>query len=78
MTLADVAPQGRCRIIGAAEEHRDLQSRLYALGLYPGVMVDVLRRAPFGDPLQLKVGHTLMSIREREALLVIVEIEGRE
>ena len=78
MTLAEVAPQGRCRIIGAAEEHRDLQSRLYALGLYPGVTVDVLRRAPFGDPLQLKVGHTLMSIREREAALVLVEIEGSQ
>mgnify|MGYP001141123611 CR=1 FL=1 len=74
MTLADVAPAGRCRIIGAADENRDFQSRLYALGLYPGVSVDVLHVAPFGDPLQVKVGQTLLSIRKKEASLVIVEV----
>lgn len=74
MTLADVAPAGRCRIIGAADENRDFQSRLYALGLYPGVSVDVLHVAPFGDPLQVKVGQTLLSIRKKEASLVMVEV----
>jgi ferrous iron transport protein A len=76
MTLADMAPTGRCRIIGAAIEHRDFQSRLYALGLYPGVWVDVLHISPFGDPLQIKVGHTLLSIRKREARLVDVELDS--
>ena len=56
MTLADIAEESRCRIIGTSDEQRELQSRLYALGLYPGVIVDVLRSAPFGDPLQVKVG----------------------
>ncbi|MBL6690607.1 MAG: ferrous iron transport protein A [Pseudomonadales bacterium] len=73
MTLADVAPSGRCRVIGAAEENRDFQSRLYALGLFPGAMVDVLHVAPLGDPLQVRVGHTLISIRKKEANLVQVE-----
>lgn len=73
MTLADIETSGRCRIVGASDEHRELQSRLYALGLYPGAVVDVLRRAPFGDPLQLKVGQSLLSIRIREAMLVNVE-----
>ena len=73
MTLADIKSNGRCRIVGTAASKRELQSRLYALGLYPGVVVDVLRRAPLGDPLQLRVGHSLLSIRRREALLVEVE-----
>lgn len=73
MTLADVPSTGRCRIVGLAEEQRDLESRLYALGLYPGAIVKVLRSAPFGDPLQLKVGHTLLSIRKQEAEQVLVE-----
>ena len=76
MTLADVAPTGRCRIIGTAIDHRDFQSRLYALGLYPGVWVDVLHVAPFGDPLQVKVGQTRLSIRKKEASLVMVELES--
>lgn len=73
MTLADVAPAGCCRVIGAAEDNRDFQSRLYALGLFPGALVDVLHVAPFGDPLQIKVGQTLISIRKQEAHLVLVE-----
>ncbi len=75
MTLAELQPEGRCRIISAAEDHRDFQSRLYALGLYPGALVDVLHVAPLGDPLQVRVGHTLLSIRRQEARLVEVEVE---
>ena len=73
MTLADMAPAGRCRVVGAAEDNRDFQSRLYALGLFPGALVDVLHVAPFGDPVQVRVGQTLISIRKSEAGLVRVE-----
>ncbi len=73
MTLADIAPTGRCRIIDAADGNLEFQSRLYSLGLYPGALVDVLHVAPLGDPLQVKVGQTLISIRKREAAMVKVE-----
>ena len=73
MTLADMAPAGRCRVVGTAEDNRDFQSRLYALGLFPGALVDVLHVAPFGDPVQVRVGQTLISIRKSEAGLVRVE-----
>tara|TARA_R110002110_G_scaffold51299_2_gene150688 strand:- start:140 stop:367 length:228 start_codon:yes stop_codon:yes gene_type:complete len=73
MNLADIAPKSSCRILEAAVDHPDLQSRLYALGLYPGASVDVLRYAPVGDPIQVRIGSTLMSIRKQEALLVAVE-----
>lgn len=73
MNLSDIAPNHRCRVIGAALENRDFQSRLYALGLYPGVIVDVLHVAPMGDPYQVKIGRTLISIRKQEALQVEVE-----
>lgn len=73
MTLADMAPTSRCRILGAAGHSADFQSRLYALGLFPGATVDVLHVAPFGDPLQIRVGQTLLSIRKQEAKLVEVE-----
>ena len=74
MTLAEVLPQGRCRIINAAEDQPDFQSRIYALGLHPGAEVSVLHIAPLGDPLQVKVGNTLLSIRRQEAVMVEVEI----
>lgn len=75
-TLAEMKAAGRCRVIAAAEDQRELQSRLYALGLYPGVEVTVLRFAPAGDPMQIKVGSTLLSIRKHEARCVTVEELG--
>lgn len=74
MTLADMAAASHCRVLEAAKEHLEVQSRLYALGLYPGVEVEVLRFAPFGDPIQLRVGNALLSIRKREAQFIQVEV----
>ncbi len=73
MTLAELSEKMSCRVIDAAMTNGELQSRLYALGLYPGVKVDVLRFAPAGDPMQVRVGGTLLSIRKAEASLISVE-----
>lgn len=76
MTLAQILPNSFCRVLSAAEQHPELQSRFYALGLFPGADIEVLRYAPVGDPVQVKVGRTLLSIRKQEALLVEVEIDA--
>ena len=73
MTLAELTEKMSCRVIDAALNNGELQSRLYALGLYPGVKVEVLRFAPVGDPMQIRVGSTLLSIRKAEAELISVE-----
>ena len=74
MTLDEMAVASKCRIVTAAVHNREIQSRLYALGMYPGVSVDVLRFAPAGDPIQVRVdGSTLLSIRKQEAAMIAVE-----
>ena len=73
MTLAEMKQTALCRVTAAAVENQELQSRLYALGLYPGVEVNVLRFAPAGDPIQIRVGSTLLSIRRHEARSITVE-----
>ncbi len=72
-TLAEMAVPSQCRIHAAAEGNSELQSRLYALGMYPGVVVDILRYAPSGDPIQIRLGRTLLSIRKQEAWSISVE-----
>ena len=74
-TLADMKAQGHCTVTATSTESRELQSRLYALGLYPGVEVAVLRFAPAGDPMQIRIGGTLLSIRKSEARHVTVEVQ---
>lgn len=76
MTLNEVALNQRCRITGVVQQSEEIQSRLYALGLYPGIEVEILRYAPVGDPLQIRIGSTLLSVRKQEAGLIEVETDN--
>ena len=76
MTLNEVALNQRCRIASVAQQSEEIQSRLYALGLYPGIEVEILRCAPVGDPLQIRTGSTLLSVRKQEAGLIEVETDN--
>ncbi len=73
MTLAELYPPSRCRIVNAAGSDPDLQTRLYALGLFPGVELEVLHQAPLGDPMQIRLGTSLLSVRRHDAALIDVE-----
>lgn len=74
MTLAEFPFRKPC-IITEIEEQCGNKSRLQKLGILPGSQVEVLRSAPFGDPLQIRVDGTLMSIRKRDAQHIDVEAE---
>ena len=41
--------------------------RLMELGLVPGTMVAIVRRAPLGDPIELAVRGVHLSLRRSEA-----------
>jgi ferrous iron transport protein A len=47
--------------------------RMAALGLLPGRRVLLLRRAPFGGPLHLRIGPTELMIRRADARAVLLE-----
>ena len=72
-SLASASIGDRLLVLGIATDLPDLKSRLLALGLLPGSVVKVLRVAPLGDPMQIKVGTSLLSIRRSEAEYVSVE-----
>ncbi len=47
--------------------------RLTALALLPGSVVEVLRVAPLGDPITIKIGRTQLSLRKEDASIVCIE-----
>lgn len=47
--------------------------RLREMGLLPGTRVTLLRTAPLGDPLEIKVRGYNLSLRKTEAEHVLVE-----
>ncbi|HTJ83892.1 MAG TPA: FeoA family protein [Polyangiaceae bacterium] len=65
-TLNDLAVGGRGRVrhVGCA---RASALRLLEMGLVPGTEVELVRRAPLGDPLELRVRGYSLSIRGSEA-----------
>ena len=52
-----------------------LVQRLYELGLLEGERLEVLAFAPLGDPVEVRVGNTRLSLRLREASAVSIAID---
>lgn len=71
MTLGDLKPGERATITGWTRATPP--DRLLELGLLPGSVVEVIRFAPLGDPIDLKVRGYHLSIRKHEATLIRVE-----
>ena len=65
----------RCVVLDIASEPAELKSRLYSLGIIPGSVLELLRFAPLGDPMQVKVGGSFISIRKSEASIITVDIQ---
>ena len=49
--------------------------RLMELGLIPGTRVRVLRRAPFGDPIQIIIRGYTLTLRRGMAVAIAVEAD---
>ena len=47
--------------------------RLRELGLMPGVTITLVRAAPMGDPLEIKIRTAHLSLRKSEASQILVE-----
>ena len=72
MTLNEVAPGGRVTITAMAGEGAAVQ-RLFEMGLVEGTRLEVVRLAPLGDPMEVRVAGYLLSLRKHEARGVSVE-----
>lgn len=64
-TLRELRPGERGTITGFATD--DPPGRLLEMGLLPGTFVEVVRHAPLGDPIDVKVRGYHLSIRKHEA-----------
>lgn len=49
-----------------------LARRLVDHGFWPGTRVDVVRRAPFGDPIQYRLRGFRLALRKSEAARIFV------
>ena len=71
MSLARVPLDKVVQITGVRLDS-PVSCRLMEMGLIEGAHVQVLRRAPLGDPLHVRLGDYELSLRSSEAELVEV------
>jgi Fe2+ transport system protein FeoA len=74
LTLRDLAPGHHGRVTGfdlpAEKSHRLLE-----MGLTTGTRLQVVRLAPLGDPIEIKVRGYHLSLRKDEAAGIHIETE---
>ncbi len=71
-TLAELAPGDRGRVTKVAGD-ADAARRLMDMGLIRGTPVEVVRRAPLGDPIEVKLRGFMLTLRRSEAEHITVE-----
>ena len=57
-TLLDLKPGDSAIVEEISHDDSSLLSRIIALGIIPGELIQVVRKAPLGDPMQIKAGST--------------------
>lgn len=70
--LSKLRPGQCARVVGVTCENCELRTRLLALGITAGRALEVVRCAPFGDPIAVKLLGFTLSLRLAEAAAVIV------
>ena len=64
--LSDVPVGGDARVISVTGDAR-MSRRLMEMGVVPGVSVRVVKAAPFGDPIEIRVRGYNLAMRKRDA-----------
>lgn len=70
--LSQLAVGDAARVV-AVEGGGSMAVRLLEMGLTPGTRVELIKRAPMGDPLEVQVRGYHVSLRRAEARLVRIE-----
>ncbi|MCK4840618.1 MAG: ferrous iron transport protein A [Methylococcales bacterium] len=61
------------KIIGFDNTGKAYRKRLLAMGLTPGTEFFVTRFAPLGDPIEIKIRGFSLSLRKKEAEVLLIE-----
>ena len=75
--ISDLKPGKIATVQSVRALDPSFRQKLLSMGLVPGVEVKVIRRAPFGDPIQLEVRDYCLCLRAREAKMIDVVIDEK-
>lgn len=73
LILSDLSPGEFGRILGFHDGDKRYRQKLLAMGLTPNTPFEVIRRAPLGDPIQIRVRDFYLSLRKNEVVQLEIE-----
>ena len=75
MLLKELSPGAKGTILGYDKKAPEYRRRLLMLGATPGTPFEVVRVAPLGDPVEIRVRGGFISVRKDEADVMQVKID---
>jgi len=76
-TAAYMAPGDKAKIIKVSGAS-NVRKRLLDMGIMPGVVIEMIRPAPLGDPVQIKIKGYHLSLRKTEASHILIKKQRRK
>ncbi len=77
LSLAHLSPGERARVVSVKGDGA-IARRLMEMGIVPGASVQMIKSAPFGDPLEVRVRDYHLALRQNEAQTIIVSHKTNE
>ena len=74
MQLSELSIGQTAKITALVGGDKAYRQRLVAMGLIPGTELTLTRMAPFGDPVEILIRGTRLTLRKHEAHLLQLEV----
>lgn len=75
VALKDAPMHCNLNIVGYANCDKHYRQKLYSLGLVRGESLKITKKAPLGDPIELSLNGSNVSVRAAESSELIVDVE---
>ena len=73
VSIETMKPGDSARITGLTAGDRGYRQRLLAMGLTPGAVFELRRKAPLGDPIEISIRNFTLTLRKAEAAILQLE-----
>ncbi len=71
--IADLQPGDFAELTGFAQSDGKYRRKLLSMGLTRGVVIEYVKAAPLGDPVEIKLRGYSLSIRKEEAKILLIK-----
>ena len=73
LAIKDLHVGEKAKVLGFAKCARAYRHKLLSMGLTPGAVIELIRVAPLGDPVQIVTRGFALSLRKAEASVLLLE-----